>query len=735
MAMAMVTPAVRGQEPDPPTPPDSVVALPELTVPIGRLRVGAVPATRTPFPVQTVRFDPEGDGPVASALGALPGVTLGNQTGSGGQPDIRVRGFTVSPVVGLPQSVSVFVDGVRVNEADASQVHLSLVPEAALERLDLLRGPVGAFGKNALAGALHLVTRRGGDGSLEIEAEGGSFGSMAGFVRSGGRRGRYDALAVASYARSDGWRDVEASREISLFGKLGWRGTRTDAWLSYTLESDSLEGPGPLPESWIAGAPLPAGLAPVPSDRRRLQFTGGGGDAFRSRMHFVNGHVERQLSDVWSLQSTTYARVVDFRQSNDNVTEPDALGLTDIASFGSTAQLSYTPADGLLVLAGAEAVRNRVDIDIRELPNAAFPDVAPGTTERLRTDEDNLAGFAEVWWAPGPAFGIHASLRFDWTSLPVTDLLDPSDSGENTFRQLSGGVGISGDLGAGLGGFAGYGRGFRAPVILEVSCADPEDPCQLPFELGPDPPLRPVTADTWQAGIRWGRSRLRGELVGYWTEVHDDIFNVVDLETPTRGFFTNLDRTRRVGVELLAEGAPFAALAGLTLSGSLGWTRATFQSSATLSAPFVDEDDDDPLPLALQTRPGEGELDPPVVEPGDRFPMIPELSVTAGLEYAAGSTVVALDARWVGEQILVGDEGNDAPFGDLDAYTLLDARVERGLGRVTAFVAVSNVLDSDFSRFGILSRNVRSSARDVERFLTPGRPRAVRVGVRVRAGG
>ncbi len=54
---------------------------------------------------------------------------------------------------------------------------------------------------------------------------------------------------------------------------------------------------------------------------------------------------------------------------------------------------------------------------------------------------------------------------------------------------------------------------------------------------------------------------------------------------------------------------------------------------------------------------------------------------------------------------------------------------------MTAFVAVSNVLDSDFSRFGILSRNVRSSARDVERFLTPGRPRAVRVGVRVRAGG
>ena len=78
-------------------------------------------------------------------------------------------------------------------------------------------------------------------------------------------------------------------------------------------------------------------------------------------------------------------------------------------------------------------------------------------------------------------------------------------------------------MGSGFNAFAGYGRGFRSPVILEVSCADPEDPCQLPFELGPDPPLLPVTSDTWQAGLRVGRQRFRGEAVGYWSEVENDI--------------------------------------------------------------------------------------------------------------------------------------------------------------------------------------------------------------------
>jgi outer membrane cobalamin receptor len=36
--------------------------------------------------------------------------------------------------------VSVFVDGVRVNEADASQVHPSLIPSEAIERIELVRG-------------------------------------------------------------------------------------------------------------------------------------------------------------------------------------------------------------------------------------------------------------------------------------------------------------------------------------------------------------------------------------------------------------------------------------------------------------------------------------------------------------------------------------------------------------------------------------------------------------------
>ena len=725
--VVLVFAAIPAAAQEPPLP-DSVVALEPVDVAIGRLHAGAVPLAETPFSAHVITAADlrPAAGSIAGALAGLPGVTLTNQTGSASQLDIRVRGFALSPIVGVPQSVSVFVDGVRVNEADASQVHLSLIPEGAIERIEFVRGPVGVFGKNSLAGALNFVTKRGGaTPSVEAQLQGASFGTVGGTVSASSPVGALDALVVGSYRRADGWRWLESSEELSLFGKLGWRGERTDAWVSYTFEADSLEGPGPVPESWLEGGALPADITSPPTDRRRLQYTGGRGDAFRPRLHFLNGRVAHELSDRWSVLANAFGRFVDFRQANDNISEPDALGLTDVASLGGTVQVIYQPSTRLLLAAGAEWTRNDVDIVIRERPNRSFPTLVEATTEHLRTDEDNLAAFGEAWWALTPALSLYGSLRYDHVDLPVTDMLDPSDSGENVFSEISGGLGLSADVAAGVGLFAGYGRGFRAPVILEVTCADPTDPCQLPFELGPDPPLEPVTSDAFQAGARVSRPRVQASLVGYWTEVHDDIFNVVDETTPTLGYFTNLERTRRVGVEMQVGGAPLPALPGLDVSASLAWTRATFESDAELASPLVE---DDPPPPGT---PPEGAVD---VEPGDLFPMVPQLGGSLGVRYAMGATTLEVEGSWTGRQFLVGDEGNEQEFNQLAANTLLDVRVERRFGTASAFIEVANVLDRDHHAFGIIAENGRATVQTAERFLTPGLPRRLAAGLRVRWG-
>ena len=43
------------------------------------------------------------------------------------QPDIRFRGFTASPLLGLPQGLATYQDGIRVNEPFGDTVNLSLI--------------------------------------------------------------------------------------------------------------------------------------------------------------------------------------------------------------------------------------------------------------------------------------------------------------------------------------------------------------------------------------------------------------------------------------------------------------------------------------------------------------------------------------------------------------------------------------------------------------------------------
>jgi outer membrane cobalamin receptor len=96
---------------------------------------------RTPSRVDDIRLDAgaTGSGAAADVLRNLAGVSLFDDQGSRLQPELDLRGFIVSPVVGQPQGVSVFLDGVRVNEPDAQEVDFDLIPMDAVARGDQQR--------------------------------------------------------------------------------------------------------------------------------------------------------------------------------------------------------------------------------------------------------------------------------------------------------------------------------------------------------------------------------------------------------------------------------------------------------------------------------------------------------------------------------------------------------------------------------------------------------------------
>ena len=104
------------------------------------------------------------------------------------QQDLLYRGFIVSPLLGTPQGVSVYQDGVRVNEPFGDGVNWDLLPTGAIASMQILPGSNPVFGLNTLGGSILVQTRRGDRfPGVELEASAGSFGSRQASITAGGR--------------------------------------------------------------------------------------------------------------------------------------------------------------------------------------------------------------------------------------------------------------------------------------------------------------------------------------------------------------------------------------------------------------------------------------------------------------------------------------------------------------------------------------------------------------------
>src|SRR5436853_1892871 len=213
----------------------------------------ALPPASTPSRVDTLT-GPEvrRDAPAAlpEALERLPGVPLQSEQGNRLQPNLSLRGFTISPVTGLPPGLSVFLDGVRLNEPTVEEVNFDLIPLEDVERIEVIRGPSVLFGRNTLGGAINLVTRRGRE-TREIvpEVATGSFGRQDLRLRLGGAARPLDWALSLTDSRDDGYRDFAGGRTSRAFAKVGADLGGTDLTLSYQYANNHVSQAGSLPES------------------------------------------------------------------------------------------------------------------------------------------------------------------------------------------------------------------------------------------------------------------------------------------------------------------------------------------------------------------------------------------------------------------------------------------------------------------------------------------------------
>jgi iron complex outermembrane receptor protein len=642
---------------------------------------------------------------LADALATQPGISIYDDLGTPFKLNLSTRGFNVGPVVGLPAGVSVFLDGVRQNEPDAAEVNFDLLPMEHVQRVELLSGSGSLLGSNSLGGAINLITRRG-NGPLEAEAElsGGSYGSYSAEASLGGvSGGGWDYYVAGGYENEDGWRQATGAENLNGFLNLGRRGPeRGISFQTFGAESRA-ETAGSLPESIF-------GISP------ETNFTIGDFEDLSQLQASVSGYASPGNSRG---MFTTYVRRT--RAERFNVNQPpdnDVRSFTANNTVGGNLDWRWTtprPNGSFSLRLGADGAVNRVHIELFE-ENPADPADRTLNTD-VRSPSYDIAGYALADWRLDKVT-FSGGFRFDYNHIPFEDELDPTADTTNSFSRLSPRGGVSLEVGPGASVYASVGQSFRAPAILELACADETAACPLPFALGDDPPLDPVVATTFELGGQVVRGPAIVNASVYRTNVRDDISFIQSETAVFEGFFDNIGDTRREGIELGVQVLPSERL---SLYANYAFTRATFRDPAEIFSIRADD--------AFVGAPLAGPND---VTEGDRMPLVPDhqvkfgglLRLPVGLEFG-------VDARYIGEQWLRGDEANET--SPLKEYFVTNLRAGFSRREWEVSAVVSNAFDYQGPIFGTFNENRQSGA--LERFLTPMNARSFKFVVRRSFGG
>jgi outer membrane receptor protein involved in Fe transport len=274
-----------------------------------------MPRDRVPAPVQTAT------GADIAQSGALSlgdfmnrrfgSVHVNEIQGNPWQPDVSFRGYTASPLLGTPQGLSLYVDGIRFNEPFGDIVSWDLLPTAAIASIALMPGSNPLFGLNTLGGALSVQTKDGASHpGTAAQVTAGGHGRAQVEVESGGKDERgLSWYGVAAGFRDNGWRDDSGSRLAQAFGKLGWRSGATHLTLTVSGASTALHGNG-LQDGQLLGA------------RYASVYTRP--DETRNRSGLVSIAATHERDDGWSVSGQAYLRRIDTRTVNGDLSD-DAL--------------------------------------------------------------------------------------------------------------------------------------------------------------------------------------------------------------------------------------------------------------------------------------------------------------------------------------------------------------------------------------------------------------------------
>jgi iron complex outermembrane receptor protein len=272
------------------------------------------------------------------------------------QPDVQYRGFTASPLLGLPQGLAVYQNGVRINEPLGDSVNWDLLPASMVHSMDLIGGTNPVFGLNSLGGALVVTTKNGFNYTdTQLEAYTGSWGRNVVNAQSGGHFAlsngdEWGYYLNFSHFEEDGWRDLSKSEADNYYTSLSWRNSNRSALdLNYQHGNSKLTGNGALPVGLLA------------TDRDAV-FTAP--DTTKNDMHMLDLEFRHLLTDAIQLSGNTFKRKNTTDSFNGDSSEFEA------CQYAGGEQSLFEETDGV-----EEALDESLGIDLDQICEGEEPGI------------------------------------------------------------------------------------------------------------------------------------------------------------------------------------------------------------------------------------------------------------------------------------------------------------------------------------------------------------------------